>query len=223
MVNFKNFLIFPLISFTFLFAGCARLNTQVTTYYNPTLQLAGKSFAFYKIKKLQQDTDIQYDYFYGIISQKLISMGMTQTTLAKADYGIVLIYKVGQGQQEIGYRRLYGKTGSHIVSSDTSGTYSNYGYGGSYSAQTTYESEPTYGVVATVPYQYTVYPCFINFYIMNKNDLKPDKKPLYHATLVTTDIGIAPNIIFESMLKGYMNMFPGVNGQTRTMTTFFNR
>ena len=209
------------ISSIFLFSGCTRINTQVTTYYKPSLQFSGKSFAFYKQKALHQDTDNEYDYFASLISQKLISMGMSQTTLEKADYGIVLIYWVGKGQTEIGYRSIYGQTGSKIVSSDTTGTYVGYGNFGSYNSQTNYQSEPTYGVVGTVPYQYVLYPCFIHFYIMGKNNL--NGKPLYHATLFTTDISMSPNIIFTSMLHGYLNNFPGVNGQTHTITTFVSR
>ncbi|MCX7120768.1 MAG: hypothetical protein NTZ67_03190 [Gammaproteobacteria bacterium] len=217
----KILLICFFTSFMFLFVGCARINTQVTTYYKPSLQFAGKSFSFYKQKKLHQDADNQYDYYANLISQKLSSMGMNQTTLRKADYGIVLIYWVGKGQPEIGYKSIYGQTGSRIVSSDTTGTHTNYGNFGNYNSQTNYQRKPTYGVVGTVPYQYMLYPCFIHFYIMGKNNLKG--KPLYQSTLFTTNVSMAPNVIFTTMLQGYLNNFPGVNGQTHTITTFVSR
>ena len=55
------------------------------------------------------------------------------TLHTKADYAVVLIYWMGKGQEQIGYAPIYAQTGSRIVSSNTTGTYSGYGNFGDYS------------------------------------------------------------------------------------------
>lgn len=199
--------------------GCTRISMQITTYYNPSIQFSGKSYAFYPIEKLHQNKDNQYDYFTYLLAQKFALKGMKQTTLSRADYGIILYYWIGQGENKTDYYPMIGQTGSELKSSYSRGTAYNYGNYGYYAEHTSYNSKPVYGVVGYVPYQYTVYPYFIQIFIMKKGNLQKGK-PLYYASLVSTNGSVSSDIVFNTMLKGYLDIFPGINGQTRRMILY---
>lgn len=221
-MKFRSFYLIFIVSAISLCVGCTTLSTQITTYYNPSLQFSGKTYVFYRVKGLNQDTDMKYDYFVDFLAKKLDLKGMKQTTPNNADYKIILLYWIGQGQQETGYSPVYGQTGTELVSSSTTGT--GYGDGNyeSYATETSYTTKPIYGVVGVVPYKYTVYPYFIDFFIMKNNNIQGEK-PLYHAALVSTSISIPPDVVFNTMLKGYMDIFPGINGETKTLTLYVKK
>lgn len=89
-------------------------------------------------------------------------------------------------------------------------------------SETSYNTKPTYGVVGVLPHQYTEYPYFVDFSIIKKSDL-PGGKPFYHGALFSRSSSIPPDVVFSTMLKGYMGIFPGVNGQTRTVSTYVEK
>jgi hypothetical protein len=129
---------------------------------------------------------------------------------------------MGQGEKKTGYSPIFGQAGSQLKSSSTTGNAYRYGNYRNYSEETNYNSKPIYGIVGTIPYQYTKYPYFIHFYIMGKNDLEKGK-PLYHATLISTSDRVSSDVAFKTMLKGYMEIFPGHNGQTQTIAPYVEK
>ena len=137
-MNFRSILFFSIILSLLSCNGCARINMEVTTYYNPSLQLAGKTYAFYSIAKLHQDRDNQYDYFTDLMAQKFSLIGMKKTAIFRADYRIVLYYWIGKGKTKIKYEPLIGQIGSELKSSYSNGTALQFGNFGHYNEHTTY-------------------------------------------------------------------------------------
>jgi len=201
--------IFLKIIFIFLIifcAGCSHhLNTQITAYYNPTeIPLLGKSFSFYKIHRLNQDKDNQYDYLANIISSKLKEKGMQETSLELADYRIILVYYTGETVNKTSYDTEYGVIGTQIVGSSTSGFLDR---------ETTYTTRPIWGATGVVPHNHMIYPYFIEISILRRGEM-PSGKPLYHANISSSSEEIPPSVAFPAMLNGYMNIFPVTNGES---------
>jgi hypothetical protein len=218
MFNFLSF-IFIVITLAML-SGCAQVNMQATTYHSSNFSTNQKTYAYIPLSKLNQAEDPQYSYFTRLIDSHLQAYGMKKTSLRQAQYTVILLYYVGNGQERTTYLPLIGQVGTNVTGSYTTGQYTSFGNSGIVNSQTTYVTTPVYGVTGVVPEEYTSYPYFLGLLILNKADSKyinttgKHGKAVYSAQLQATLSYNNPAKVFPMMINGLFKVFPGQDGQS---------
>lgn len=227
MVRLSILYVFCVIIFISLTA-CSSIDTKVTIYHQPHIHhvITGKTYTFVALEKLHQAHNLQYDYIKHFVSTYLKSY-MKPTVTKTADFNVVLIYWVGHDHPYVSYQPVFGRTGTDITGSYTTGnvngttTYSgNTGYtSGNLSSYTTYTTRARYGVTGYVPELEHLYPYFFDLYIYKNNHHNDDNilrgEPVYYAHLVASDNEHRPSKIFPLMIKALFKIFPGKNGTSK--------
>ncbi len=178
-------------------SGCATVKSSVQTYYKENLNLSGKSFAFYPIKKFNQSDSLAFDYYSQKIAGYLNAYGMHQTSIKSAKVIVKFrYYIVDKGVSE----------------ATTSGAVTNLGKSQVFSMETKYY--PLYGRVRKGDRFY--HYCFL-MSLYYKNSLQHgNKKPIYQVILTSLRKKRQPMAdILPYMIKSLFKGFPGANGTVR--------
>jgi hypothetical protein len=218
-----------LIVFTLLaVTSCSTIDTKVTVYHNQNInnELDHKSYAYFPLK--DQIDNMQYDFVTSKLDTYLSLQTMQKVSFNDAQVVLLVTYSTGKGKNYEEYQPIIGQTGSQLVSSSTIGSYDgtnslydNGALSGTTSSQTTYQTQPTYGVTGYVPEEVTYYPYYVFISIYKKRDFNPKNikanKPIYEAMLVSTNNNYNPNSMYANMLDGLFQIFPGDNGESTTV------
>ena len=152
-------------------SGCTIFRTKVSAVSDATF-VGCCSFV---VVPGDQATDTSSLYWRTL--EKQVTRALERNGFAKAesadtaDIGIVVAAGIGQPRTVTTSREVIGQTGSVVTGSKTTGTVNSYGFGNNstVNANTTYTSQPTYGVVGTETSSYSV---FDRWLIVSAYDLK---------------------------------------------------
>ena len=208
----------------FLF-GCSSLTMNAVTYHDKPFVVSKKTYAYFPVPNTGQAVSPQYKYYTQLIDGYMKGKGMKRVPVTKADYGIVIVYRVGHPEKHTDYEPNYGQIGEQVVSSDSSVDYTSFGSSASARSNTTYQTAPVYGVTGYTPEEYKTFPYMFNFYVFKKTDVKfmrshnKLRAPVYSTKLTSVTDSYNPDQVFPQMIEGlFVDIFPGENGQVTTFS-----
>lgn len=156
-----------------ILASCSMVQSDIVRFTNLS---QGDSGTFFMVPLKTQEGSIEYKTYANSVADKLNELGFRRVSdLSNADYAVTIDYGISGKNEVSGSSPIYGQTGGGTTYH--SGTVSSYGYGssgyGMYSG-TSYTA-PTYGVVGSVPYNYTKYHRYFHFKMYDTKKSKEGK------------------------------------------------
>ena len=200
----KNIKTFISIFFVLvLVSSCQRVASTISSYsnlvYNPS-DLSKETFVI--IPDDNQKTSVEFEKYASSISSRLSKKGFYRVSSEQnADYIILFNYGISGKSTKTGSVPITGPIGGG-TSYHSGSVYGSGGGYGSYSG-TSY-SMPSYGVVGSQSYSYTVHQRYFQMKMINKND-----KPVYETKASSegssANFGIVAECIFDMALKDFPN------------------
>ena len=213
----KHFILFIAV---LMFVGCGTykttFSTNVTSFHsmgsgnNPSA-ITGKTFDVAHPDKRSNDS-LEFASYKKMIVRRLESRGLKLDTKSP-ELLVVVNYHISGGKEKVGSRPVFGQTGGGR--STFSGN--TYGSGGSGNFSGSTYSAPTYGVVGSRAYSYTVFTRKLDIEIIDRESLKADsQKKIYEAKAISTGSSGELARVLPYMIESVFREFPAKNGQSRS-------
>jgi hypothetical protein len=172
---------------------------------NPSA-FSGKTFDVAHPDKRSNDS-LEFASYRKMIVRRLESHGLKLDTKSP-ELLVVVNYHISGGKEKIGSAPVFGQTGGG-TSTFSGNTGSGYFSGSTYSA-------PTYGVVGSRTFSYTVFTRKLDVEIIDRKSLNADtQKKIYEAKAISTgSSGELPRVL-PYMIESVFREFPAKNGQSR--------
>jgi len=189
-------------------AACAKVESDVVRFNNLGSDVAGKSYFVYASQG--QRGSAEFAHYARSITARLDKLGFKPAaSLEDADYAVLIAYGVGGAREISGAYPIYGQTsGGTNYHSGTASVMSSSGNAtGSYSG-TSY-TPPTYGVVGSIPYRFTVHKRFFGLRMIDLKKSSPSKLvAAYEARAVSEGTAASfaevSECIFDSVFQDFL-------------------
>lgn len=194
-----------------LLSGCASyVDTNVTAFHDLGRPVSGATYAVVPYEK--QIGDLEFETYAKLAKAELNKLGMVETPLQKAKYGVFMLYGIDDGQQVASSYPIIGQTG--VASSNTTGNMVSLGNTAYYSGRT--YNTPTYGVVGSgtridVAYKRSVDVCIVEVAKSTASHVQI----VYKANAFSYGSTGQLSKVMPAIVKGVFEDFPGKSGEVR--------
>lgn len=200
--------LFVLLVVGSVLVSCTVVQSDIARFSNLS---KGDSGTFFMVPLKTQEGSIEYQTYANSVANKLNEKGFSRVNdLSNADYAVTIDYGVSGKSEVSGSTPIFGQTGGGTTFH--SGTVSSYSYGssgyGMYSG-TSY-TQPTYGVVGSIPYNYTKHYRYFHLKMYDAKQSKEGKLvSVYEGTVKSagssSNFFTVSECIIEALFRNFYN------------------
>jgi hypothetical protein len=187
--------------------SCATIGSNVTRFHALPPRGDGQTFV---VQPFHAVGNLEFATYAERVASHLQSYGWIQATSKAADYRVILSYQMGKSHERHGVVPLIGQTGGGTTyHSGSVNTYGNYGSSyGSFSG--TSFTPATFGVVGSMPYNFTEYDRFLFLKIQEWGGSE-----VFDGRVTSTGSSMDLASVLPQMIDSLFTRFPGESGKTK--------